>query len=403
MSAGRDWRKTLFPASFRGVPFQTERDDEEGGRRIVSHEFPMRDTPFHEDLGEAKRDFEVTAYLASNQADAEAAALAMVCSQRGPGLLVLPMQGGILVRVTKFRRSRERDRAGYVAFSISCTREGAAFSLVSIGSLANLVFAAADGLAGIIDDFLAGSLSLIGMPGFVIDIAIDAIIDGAAIFEAIRLGEAIDPLISSAQRIALGLIVDAAESSATPAGYAGSSGADLAVVARALSDGLPPMIAVKAFGDVLSTSAASISSTYASAASRRAEQNRETVFVAVRLAAACAYTDAIAQADIQDRPTAIALRAEVAERFERLLLEIPAAEAEVYRATVSLMGATVEYLSRAILDRAPVVKVGANRRMPSLWWAHRLYTNAERSSELVARNGVAHPSFMPTEFDAVMK
>ena len=404
MSQGRDWRKALYPASFKGVPFQTERDEETGGRRIVSHEFPMRDTPFNEDLGEAKRDFEVTAYLASNRVDSQASALAAVCAQRGPGLLVLPMQGGIMVRLINFRRAREKDKAGYVAFSLSFTREGAAFALVSFGSLANLVFAASDRLAAAVDDFLTGSLAVLGMPGFVVDAVVDAIVDGAAIFEAVRLGEAVDPLVSAAQRVALARIVDMAITSVTAsAGYTGTAGADLVAVARALSDGLPPLIAARSFGEIVAEVSEPPTGLNLSPAARRAADNTRSVYLAIRLAAACAYTDAIAQADIPDRQTAIALRANAAGYFEKMLHEMAASDAEIYRATTDLLGATVEYLSRAILDRAPVVTVGANRRMPSLWWAHRLYADAGRATDLVARNRVAHPSFMPTEFDAVMK
>src|SRR4051812_3571767 len=81
----RDWLKTLWPASYKGVPFYVEWDEEEGRRRIVEHEFPMRDDPFLEDLGEGVRHYRVDAYVASDGADGEAAAVIAVCAMRGPG------------------------------------------------------------------------------------------------------------------------------------------------------------------------------------------------------------------------------------------------------------------------------------------------------------------------------
>ena len=45
--------------------------------------------------------------------------------------------------------------------------------------------------------------------------------------------------------------------------------------------------------------------------------------------------------------------------------------------------------------------VGA--QMPSLYWAYRLYADAERAKEVAARNRVYHPSFMPTTFEALSK
>ena len=39
--------------------------------------------------------------------------------------------------------------------------------------------------------------------------------------------------------------------------------------------------------------------------------------------------------------------------------------------------------------------------MPSLYWAWRLYGDPLRAADLVARNAVRHPSFMPETFVAL--
>ena len=43
--------ENLRPASFRGVAFEVESHSESGGRRVELHEYPLRDTPYAEDLG----------------------------------------------------------------------------------------------------------------------------------------------------------------------------------------------------------------------------------------------------------------------------------------------------------------------------------------------------------------
>jgi prophage DNA circulation protein len=63
----------------------------------------------------------------------------------------------------------------------------------------------------------------------------------------------------------------------------------------------------------------------------------------------------------------------------------------------------VDFLSRAILDLAPVISVSANLVMPSLFWAWRLYADPARSTQLVTRNKVIHPSFLPAEFEALAR
>ena len=45
------WREDLRPASFRGVPFLVDESHVVIGRRVVLHEYPLRDKPYAEDLG----------------------------------------------------------------------------------------------------------------------------------------------------------------------------------------------------------------------------------------------------------------------------------------------------------------------------------------------------------------
>jgi prophage DNA circulation protein len=68
-----------------------------------------------------------------------------------------------------------------------------------------------------------------------------------------------------------------------------------------------------------------------------------------------------------------------------------------------LRGRVAEYLSRLINDLAPVITVEAARQLPSLYWGYRLYGDPARGAEIVARNGVRHPSFVPATFQALSR
>ena len=116
-----------------------------------------------------------------------------------------------------------------------------------------------------------------------------------------------------------------------------------------------------------------------------------------------AYCEAVARIELKDRPSAVTLRANVAEYFEAELIELSASEIDLYHALEVLRDAVINYLSLSILDLAPVRLIEANRRMPSLYWAWRLYKDPNRSAEIVARNRVAFPSLMPTTFEALAK
>lgn len=407
----RDWTKTLWPASFKGVPFWSERSQESGGRRVVEHEFPMRDDPFLEDLGEALRKFDVTAYLASDAADAEASALAAVCAERGPGLLVLPMQGQVLVRCLEFARDHEKDRLGYIAFNLKCTREGASFSIASVASLANLVFIAADALAIAAAASFAANFVISGLQAarepvdFVIAAATDGLQVAAATLEAVRTAGTVEPAASAAQRDAIQLVFDQIPNLLTDPATLADGPIEIIGIARALGDAMDPSSAVRAFEAVITDPAltAPLASAYSTRNLRAAAINDAAARRILRLAAFSAFCEAVARVSLTDRPMAITLRANVAEFSEAEIVELPAAEIELVHAIEIMRDAVVTYLSKSILDLAPVLNLEANRSMPSLFWAWRIYQDPVRSIELAARNKVAHPSFMPTVFEALAR
>ncbi|WLR92945.1 DNA circularization N-terminal domain-containing protein [Shinella zoogloeoides] len=115
----RDWTKTLRRASFRGVSFWVEAEDLAGGKRLARHEYAGGRTTYLEEMGLATPDFSVTAYLVGDDSDARAILLTQAAQTPGPGRLVLPMDRGQMAYVEGFRRSRSRDRAGYIAFDFT--------------------------------------------------------------------------------------------------------------------------------------------------------------------------------------------------------------------------------------------------------------------------------------------
>jgi prophage DNA circulation protein len=74
---------------------------------------------------------------------------------------------------------------------------------------------------------------------------------------------------------------------------------------------------------------------------------------------------------------------------------------EIWRAAGEAVRQAIDYLGRGALDLKPVVLVEAMRSFPSTLLAWRLYGDPERAEELVARNGVSTPLFMPTSFEAL--
>lgn len=405
MAIARNWLKTLFNASFKGVPFFVEQDDEEGGRRIVIHEFPMRDTPFLEDLGESKRGFDIDAYVASDSAESDAAAVIAVCAARGVGTLVLPTHGPLMVRCLDFSRNREKDRHGYIALRLKFVREGATGALASVPMLANLVFVQADNLAKAVAAAFASAVQLVNVADFVFAEAVDGLQDGIATLDAIRTSEPVTPAVSSIQRNILQTAFDQVAATLEEPDDVTTTPLIIVSSARALADAMEPMVALKIFEQIITEPSMTlvVRDPYPTPRQRSAAINQAEALRVTRLAAIAVYCEAVARIPLADRPSAITLRANVADYLEAELGEINANDHSLYRAVTALRDSTIEYLSRSIIDLAPVFVVNANLSMPSLYWAWRLYADPNRSTEIAARNLVPHPSFVPPTFEALSK
>lgn len=86
-----------FPASFKGVPFDAMDTGSEHGRRGAEGEFPFGENTAYADLGRRIRRYPIKGRLATNNHIAATDALIAVCESYGPGLLIHPTRGAVLV------------------------------------------------------------------------------------------------------------------------------------------------------------------------------------------------------------------------------------------------------------------------------------------------------------------
>ncbi|QWL64915.1 DNA circularization protein [Aeromonas jandaei] len=115
----------MQPASFRGVAFKVDSDDLQVGRRTVLHEYPGRDTPSVEDMGRETREYSISAYLIGPDYIAERDRLIEALEQAGPGELVSPWYGRMNVVVMgKQRISHSKADGGMCVVSFTFVESG---------------------------------------------------------------------------------------------------------------------------------------------------------------------------------------------------------------------------------------------------------------------------------------
>lgn len=118
--------ENLRPASFRGVAFEVESHSESGGRRVELHEYPLRDTPYAEDLGKKAGKWQIEAFLVNGKSGyAERRdKLREALNASGPGTLIHPYLGELSVSVDGYSLKETTRGGGYCTFSISFVEAG---------------------------------------------------------------------------------------------------------------------------------------------------------------------------------------------------------------------------------------------------------------------------------------
>jgi prophage DNA circulation protein len=119
------WRLRLIPAQFAGVTYHVEQQARQGGRRVVLHEYPKKDTPYAESMGRQAMRYQVTGYLIGPNYDQTKRQLINVLENSDGGQLVDPyLATPKLCICERYSVTEIRERGGYCAFEMSFVEVG---------------------------------------------------------------------------------------------------------------------------------------------------------------------------------------------------------------------------------------------------------------------------------------
>ena len=115
----KTWRDDLLPASFRGINFLIEQAAVPVGRKGQLHEYPQRDEPFFESLGKQSQVHKVSAYVIGDDCFERRDKLLEALEKEGPGELVHPWLGRMLVDVGECDLSHSRTEGGMARLELT--------------------------------------------------------------------------------------------------------------------------------------------------------------------------------------------------------------------------------------------------------------------------------------------
>jgi len=407
------WRDSYRSASFRGVPFFVSSTDSEYARRGQHHEFPQRDRGYFEDLGDADPSFSFEAYVTENLPGGYMDArdkLVAACRTPGLGELVHPYRGSKRVVCTRCVVRESVDDGGVARFQLSFLESGERESPAARTDHFSAISAVSDTALDVgLDDF-ADTFSVAGFPQFVSDAA------------SLDIGSALDdlqaacPSLSTTEnamggflRGALNMLDMATSLTIEPVSFlwrtvsmsrlglsgllgdAMGLGYRLAGLMRLLSPAAGSYDS--AFSAQRSLWDFSLTATSATTPSRT-QQAANTTAVAglIRQCALIESARLTPLITLATRDEAVQLREELADRLDD---EAGRASDPVYAALQDVRSATVSALSSRAPQLSQVSSFVPSSTMSSLVAAYEVYGDCRRASDIVQRNHVRHPGFLP--------
>lgn len=406
-----DWRKQLQPASFKGVPFEYLADSSPAGRRTQVHEFVQRDKPYVEDLGRVTRPFSVTAFVGGDNCLQRRDALLAAIDEPGPGELILPSWGALQAACTQCTVANDRFEGGLVRFDLVFVEGGERGYPVATPATDAQLAMAADGVLDAGSNWFETAMAAVDTAR----VNINAMQSGVAQAYGLVTGTigTITRTVASAADL-VNMVLNA------PASFVLAVRAGVGSVRGSLS-GIDPQ---QAMASLRSAASSSRSMGYVNpAGGAHTVAAVQAVNELARSAALSVALDAASQLPVQ-RPAVPAMALPVWQQSQQAqqavtVLYVPdviavrdvldaalwdALQGGGGRPPVGMLTAlqdarvkTRRHLAQAAGAAVPLVYMTPPATLPALVLAHRQWGDATRAAEIVQRNRLSHPGFVPPQ------
>lgn len=369
------WRDRLQPASFRGVAFEYLADDVSGiGRRNQLHEYPKRDQGYVEDMGRGTESIDIEARLVGADYLAQLDELLKALRAEGPGELVHPFYGRLQVIANPACRVRHSmEDGGLCLISLSFTEAGENQypSAQEVPSLR--VLSLADRLQQVSTARFTDVFQVNGLPEWV---STEAITD-------------IGRIVSSAQTIYRRV------ATAQWGDLLGSAGG-LASALIGLFQGGTGLSGLQASRLYSTTPRPVTPSAAAGVGRQQSVANSQALLDLVTSASIAQAAQQIVAVESPVFDDLEAWRGQLTAVIDREV-ERPELPQASFEALADLRSGLSRYVLAESATASRLRIYTPRATLPAAVLAYDLYGDASRSDELVARNGLRHPSFVPPD------
>lgn len=399
--------KRLRKASYNGVGFNVTSASVRFGRRTVTHEYPQRDSIYSEDLGKSARVFDLTGFIVGDTYVSQTKRLLKVLEASNEdneaGKLVHPWLGTVRVYLNSQPKVDWNLEKGVTNVSLS---------FIEAGSLDNpsIVSAWGDKLRSAVDDFMNDALEAFGMSMQLVEgvtemideiasgefLDLTGILEDSSLAKLFDLGDACSNLGAMSAHIMSQDIKSLGSSIIGVLGlgsYANSK-RNWSVASKAVIDTLKkPALKKK---------------TELNTRLEEANDNIVTLTRRVMLANLAGTLSLVGtKLDISDEDNDdIEIKQDIEIRELRnqalnLLIEeqnnLGTDENELYNIIDDVIINTYRYLTDNVLEDSYLIDFTPKIALPALVLAYDKYADATRADEIVRRNNVVNPLFLPAK------
>lgn len=389
-------------ASFRGVPFYVKKRTRDGGRRGPTHEVPQRDQPDGEDLGRKCRTFKLDALVMGDDHVADAGELiAALEDKAGPGIYRDPWHGEWSVICRTYSAQDEDASEGVTVISITFEESGdTRYPSAKLDSGAE-VDGAADDLSDAANQSFKDVFSVEGRPQYLSE-------------DAEGLSRQVVERLTGMDLSTLDLTdaVGIPDLGAVREGFL----AELpSMLGGGLGDGMQGL--VEAFADAsfsrrfglgdadeswggfasLADFGGDLPALPAGTVNRRAQaDNRDALVALVRRLALAQEAKALAARSFVSFDEAMEARSATLARLDAALLQAGSnGDDAVFSAASALKAAVTRDVEKRALPLPRLRRIAMEAVLPARVVAHMLTGDGRKADDLVARNNIAHPAFVP--------
>lgn len=377
------WRDELRTASFRGVRFHVEQGTIVAGRRLARHEYPQRDVPYLEDMGRKAREYKVEAYVIGADYMAARDELLAAVEKAGAGQLVHPWHGTLSVTVSDCQLTESTQHGGFAKFALTFIEAGQQMEpTTSIDTEGVLDWQFASTKVALADDF-DQAFSIDDLPEFAVQDALDSVNDLLEM-PGMVLGEI--GWIMSNPLSALNALL--------PQNLLDSLGNPLALARGILT-------LVDRAGSVMGLfdyQRPQVMTAYTTPTRVAQNANRSAISGLVQQAATARRIVDLAKSEPATLDDARIARSEIVQRADAVLLNEHTGP-RAADAILQLRTDAVAHFIRIQPSLPRLVSVTPQAVRPALVLAHEFHgddwLDAGREDELLGRNRVRHPGFVP--------